>query len=116
MHRFYRVFFIVQCFLFLFIILVIDHAFVLRAYIIALLFIGGWIVCFPENFEQFIITDLCRVVYDTCEFNMAGIFIANLFIGWIYLHGRHHNRFLLYTRLPVFEKKLRCTRNSLHQK
>jgi len=58
---------------------------VLRSNVRSLAVIGRWIVVFPENFQQFLITDLFRVKNHVYHFSVICCTAADILIGWLVL-------------------------------
>lgn len=63
------------------VVVIKDHGAVLRADIITLTVECSRVVCFPEDFKQFIVADLFRIVGDLEHFRMTGGAGAYFFIS-----------------------------------
>lgn len=61
-----------------------DSTAVLCAHVIALSVQRGWVVCLPKNFQQFLKSDLGRVVHDLQTLRVAGLPATDFLIGWVF--------------------------------
>ena len=75
--------FIVSGLFFLGLVVIEDDAAVLGALVVTLAVEGSGVVGFPENFEEFVVGDLSRIVDDLAGFGVAGGALADLFVGGI---------------------------------